>query len=164
MNFPMITEKGQLCIVPFDLQNWFSIIILDVKLDNPSFIPGLIYDNIKVPLILFLTVNWINPFLSSVITWIEFSLPKGFEFRLCVHFQSIKTIQPSTAVFERKYKFDPTNERYIRKLFTDDVLKEIFGSNEVWLEPWWCWRIFHKICEISVWMWRRRSKCGLRST
>ena len=63
MNFPMITEKGQLCIVPFDLQNWFSIIILDVKLDNPSFIPGLIYDNIKVPLILFLNVNWINPFL-----------------------------------------------------------------------------------------------------
>ena len=34
-------------------------------------------------------------------------------------------------MFERKYKFDATNERYARKLFTDDVLKEIFGSNDV---------------------------------
>jgi DNA-directed RNA polymerase II subunit RPB1 len=38
-------------------------------------------------------------------------------------------------VFERKYKFDTTNERYVRKLFDDDVLKEIFGSNEV-CTPW----------------------------
>lgn len=105
MNFPMITEKGQLCIVPFDLQNWFSIIILDVKLDNPSFIPGLICDNIKVPLILFLTVNWINPFLSSVITWIEFSLPKGFEFRLCVHLRD--ELFPV-------YQNDPTKHRCLR--------------------------------------------------
>jgi DNA-directed RNA polymerase II subunit RPB1 len=34
-------------------------------------------------------------------------------------------------VFERKYKFDPTNERYVRRLFTDEVLREMVGSNEV---------------------------------
>jgi len=45
--------------------------------------------------------------------------------------QSIKTIRLSNASFENKYKFDPTNERYVRKLFTDEVLREMVGSSEV---------------------------------
>jgi DNA-directed RNA polymerase II subunit RPB1 len=47
-----------------------------------------------------------------------------------VEFQSIKTVQLSNAAFEKKYKFDPTNERYVRKLFSDDVLKDMVGSGE----------------------------------
>ncbi len=48
-----------------------------------------------------------------------------------VEFQNLKTIQLSEVAFERKYKFDPTNERYVRKLFTDEILREMVGSPEV---------------------------------
>ena len=48
-----------------------------------------------------------------------------------VEFQNLKTIQLSNAAFERKYKFDSTNERYVRKLFTDEILREMVGSPEV---------------------------------
>ena len=48
-----------------------------------------------------------------------------------VEFQSLSTIKLANRSFEKKYKFDPTNERYVRKLFTDDVLKEMIGSGEV---------------------------------
>lgn len=40
-------------------------------------------------------------------------------------------MQLSNSVFQRKYKFDPTNERYVRKLFTDQVFREMVGSNDV---------------------------------
>ena len=48
-----------------------------------------------------------------------------------VESQSLKTIQGSDVAFERKYKFDPTNERYIRRLFNDEILREMVGSSEV---------------------------------
>ena len=48
-----------------------------------------------------------------------------------VEFQNLKTIQLSNSNFERKYKFDPTNERYARKIFTDEILREMVGSSEV---------------------------------
>ena len=48
-----------------------------------------------------------------------------------VEFQNLKTIQLSNSAFEKKYKFDPTNERYVRKLFNDEVLREMVGSSEV---------------------------------
>jgi len=48
-----------------------------------------------------------------------------------VEFQSIKTISLSNSAFEKKYKFDPTNERYVRRLFTDEVLRDMVGSSEV---------------------------------
>lgn len=48
-----------------------------------------------------------------------------------VEFQSLKTIQLSDVAFERKYKFDPTNERYVRRLFTDEILREMVGSSDV---------------------------------
>jgi len=45
--------------------------------------------------------------------------------------QSVKTISLSNNAFEKKYKFDPTNERYVRRLFTDEVLRSMVGSGEV---------------------------------
>ncbi len=48
-----------------------------------------------------------------------------------VEFQKLNTIKLSNAAFEKKYKFDPTNERYVRRLFSDEVLKEMVGSSEV---------------------------------
>ena len=48
-----------------------------------------------------------------------------------VEFQNLKTITLSNSAFEKKYKFDPTNERYVRKLFSDEVLKEMVGSADV---------------------------------
>lgn len=48
-----------------------------------------------------------------------------------VEMQTLKTIQLNNAAFEKKYKFDPTNERYVRKLFADEVLRDMVGSSEV---------------------------------
>ncbi len=48
-----------------------------------------------------------------------------------VEFQSLKTVKLSNAAFEKKFKFDPTNERYVRRLFSDEVLKDMVGSSEV---------------------------------
>ena len=45
--------------------------------------------------------------------------------------QQLRTIQLANVPFERKYKFDPTNERYVRRLFTDEILREMVGSSEV---------------------------------
>lgn len=45
--------------------------------------------------------------------------------------QQLKTIQLANVPFERKYKFDSTNERYVRRLFTDEILREMVGSSEV---------------------------------
>ena len=48
-----------------------------------------------------------------------------------LEFQSLKTIRLSNPAFEKKYKFDPTNDRYVRKLFNDEVLREMVGSSEL---------------------------------
>ena len=37
----------------------------------------------------------------------------------------------SNNAFDSKYKFDPTNERYVRRMFTDEVLRDMTGSSEV---------------------------------
>lgn len=47
-----------------------------------------------------------------------------------VEFQTLPTIKLSDNAFERKFKFDPTNERYARKLFNDEVLRQMVGSSE----------------------------------
>lgn len=46
----------------------------------------------------------------------------------CVEFQNLPTLKPDNQTFEKKFKFDPTNERYLRKLFTEDVVKDLLGS------------------------------------
>jgi len=48
-----------------------------------------------------------------------------------VEHQSLPTIKLSHRSFESKYKFDPTNERYLRKLFNEEVMRDIVGSGEV---------------------------------
>jgi len=48
-----------------------------------------------------------------------------------VEFQGIKTITLSNNSFENKFKMDPTNERQMRKLFNDEVLREMVGQSEV---------------------------------
>ncbi|XP_059081445.1 DNA-directed RNA polymerase II subunit RPB1-like [Tigriopus californicus] len=47
-----------------------------------------------------------------------------------VEFQTLPTIKLSDNAFEKKFKFDPTNERYARKLFNDEVLRQMVGSSE----------------------------------
>ncbi|XP_064456621.1 DNA-directed RNA polymerase II subunit RPB1-like [Ornithodoros turicata] len=46
----------------------------------------------------------------------------------CVEFQSMPTMKPSNKAFEKKFRFDACNERYLRKLFTEDVVRELMGS------------------------------------
>lgn len=46
----------------------------------------------------------------------------------CVEFQHLPTLKPNNKNFEKKFKFDPTNERYLRKLFNEDVVRDLLGS------------------------------------
>ena len=48
-----------------------------------------------------------------------------------VEFQSLPTIKLSNRAFESKYRFDPSNERQLRKTFTEDVTKCLLGDSEV---------------------------------
>jgi len=41
------------------------------------------------------------------------------------------TIKLSNKAFEKKYKFDPSNERSLRRIFNEDVTRELMGSSEV---------------------------------
>ena len=41
------------------------------------------------------------------------------------------TIKLSNKAFEKKYKFDPNNERNLRRIFNEDVTRELMGSSEV---------------------------------
>lgn len=48
-----------------------------------------------------------------------------------VEFQTLPTVKLSNRAFENKFKFDPTNERHLRRVFDEEVMKEIMGSGEV---------------------------------
>ncbi|XP_033231240.1 DNA-directed RNA polymerase II subunit RPB1 [Belonocnema kinseyi] len=48
-----------------------------------------------------------------------------------VEFQSLPTIKLSNKAFEKKFKFDPTNERYLRRIFNEEIVREMMGSGEV---------------------------------
>nr|XP_033334567.1 DNA-directed RNA polymerase II subunit RPB1-like [Megalopta genalis] len=48
-----------------------------------------------------------------------------------VEFQNLPTIKLSNKSFEKKFKFDPTNERYLRRIFNEDIVREMMGSGEV---------------------------------
>lgn len=47
-----------------------------------------------------------------------------------VEFQKMPTVKLSNRRFEDKYRFDVTNERYLRRLFNEDVVRELIGSPE----------------------------------
>ncbi|EFN79616.1 DNA-directed RNA polymerase II subunit RPB1 [Harpegnathos saltator] len=48
-----------------------------------------------------------------------------------VEFQNLPTIKVSNKAFEKKFKFDPTNERYLRRIFNEEIVREMMGSGEV---------------------------------
>ncbi|KAK9505662.1 hypothetical protein O3M35_009660 [Rhynocoris fuscipes] len=48
-----------------------------------------------------------------------------------VEFQKIQSVDLSNRKFEQTFKFDASNERHLRKIFTEDVLRELLGSGEV---------------------------------
>ncbi|KAI4468651.1 dna-directed rna polymerase [Holotrichia oblita] len=48
-----------------------------------------------------------------------------------VEHQTLPTLKLSNKAFERKFRFDPSNERYLRRVFNEDVIKELMGSGEV---------------------------------
>ncbi|CAH0392429.1 unnamed protein product [Bemisia tabaci] len=48
-----------------------------------------------------------------------------------VEFQKIATVDLSHKAFEDGFKFDPSNERHLRRIFNEDILKELMGSGEV---------------------------------
>lgn len=47
-----------------------------------------------------------------------------------VEFQNMPTVKLSNKSFEKRFKFDWSNERYMRKVFTDDVIKEMTDSSD----------------------------------
>ncbi|KAH8345128.1 DNA-directed RNA polymerase II subunit RPB1 [Drosophila kikkawai] len=47
-----------------------------------------------------------------------------------VEFQNLPTVKLSNKAFEKRFKFDWSNERYMRKVFNDDVIKEVTDSSE----------------------------------
>ena len=48
-----------------------------------------------------------------------------------VEFQTLPTIKLSNKAFEKKFKFDPSNERYLRRLFNEEITKEMMASADV---------------------------------
>ncbi|XP_076336415.1 RNA polymerase II subunit RpII215 [Tachypleus tridentatus] len=45
-----------------------------------------------------------------------------------VEFQSLPTLKPSDKAFEKKFRFNVSNERYLRRIFTEDVVRDLMGS------------------------------------
>ncbi|KAI1289307.1 DNA-directed RNA polymerase II subunit RPB1 [Halotydeus destructor] len=54
-----------------------------------------------------------------------------------VEFQNLPTIKPSTKAFENRFHFDVSNERHLRKMFTEDVVREMSGTALSDLEGEW---------------------------
>ena len=51
-----------------------------------------------------------------------------------VEFQTMPTVKLANRTFEKKFKFEPTNERYLRRIFNEDITRELMGSAEVLTE------------------------------
>lgn len=54
-----------------------------------------------------------------------------------VEFQNLPTLRPSNAAFEECYKFDTSNDRHLKRIFQDDVVREIIGRGTIELEREW---------------------------
>jgi len=44
--------------------------------------------------------------------------------------QNLPTLKPDNKVFEEKFRFDLSNERHLRKVFTEDVVRELTSNTE----------------------------------
>lgn len=47
---------------------------------------------------------------------------------VAVEFQNISTLKPNDNAFRERFKFDASNERYLRKVFTEDVVRDVMGN------------------------------------
>lgn len=54
-----------------------------------------------------------------------------------VESQTLPTLRPSNRAFEDRFKFDATNERHLKKIFTDDVVKDTIEYANLDLEREW---------------------------
>ena len=48
-----------------------------------------------------------------------------------VEFQTISSLRPSDKMFDRKFRFDYTNDRKLRRHLKDDIVKEIQSNEEM---------------------------------
>jgi len=54
-----------------------------------------------------------------------------------VEFQQLPTLRPSNQAFEDRFKFDTNSERHLKRIFTDDVVRETLGVANLELEREW---------------------------
>lgn len=54
-----------------------------------------------------------------------------------VEFQQLPTLRPSNQAFEDRFKFDTTSERHLKRIFTDEVVRETLGTANLELEREW---------------------------
>lgn len=54
-----------------------------------------------------------------------------------VEFQQLPTLRPSNQAFEDRFKFDSSSERHLKRIFTDDVVRETLGVANLDLEREW---------------------------
>lgn len=48
-----------------------------------------------------------------------------------VEFQTLPTVKLSNKAFEKKFRFDPSNERYLRRIFNEEIIRQLMGSGDV---------------------------------
>ncbi|XP_038050606.1 DNA-directed RNA polymerase II subunit RPB1-like isoform X1 [Patiria miniata] len=51
-----------------------------------------------------------------------------------VEFQNLPTLKPSHKAFEKRFRFDCTNERALRRTLTEDIVKDVVANAQVHLE------------------------------
>lgn len=54
-----------------------------------------------------------------------------------VEFQQLPTLRPSDHAFENRFKFKATSERHLKRIFTDEVVRETLGVANLELEREW---------------------------
>lgn len=54
-----------------------------------------------------------------------------------VEFQQLPTLRPSNQAFEDRFKFDTSSERHLKRIFTDEVVRETLGVANLELEREW---------------------------
>lgn len=67
-----------------------------------------------------------------------------------VEFQSLPTIKLSNKAFEKKFKFDHSNDRYLRRIFNEDIAKELTNSAEVINEIEQEWEQLNRIAKLCA--------------
>ncbi|EFX79682.1 hypothetical protein DAPPUDRAFT_52186, partial [Daphnia pulex] len=61
-----------------------------------------------------------------------------------VELQKMPTVKLSNSVFEKKFKFDPSNENYVRRIFNEEITRELISSAEVITEIEHEWEQLYK--------------------